>query len=72
MVSYEGSDDAVIRQTSQSDACCAESSADCRHSTAPCCAGDGTHDDDTLKIAWRYKNLHLPVQLCLTIGNILL
>jgi len=67
MVSYEASDHS--RQTSQRGVDCGETNIGCLHSsspsTVPCCVGDG--NDDTLKIAWRYKNLHLPVEFCLVI-----
>lgn len=61
MKSYERSDDTMSKQASHPAASGAETSDGCRQcsNTAPCCAGDGC--DDTLKIAWRYKNLHLPV-----------
>jgi len=67
VVSYEGSDDIVVKQSSQPGVGCGDAGVGCLHnsstSTVPCCAGDG--NDDSLKIAWRYKNLHLPVEFCL-------
>jgi len=64
VVSYEGHDDTAISHTSQPVVGCRETSDTCLHSsstsTVPCC-GDGSNDD-TLRIAWRYKNLHLPVE----------
>jgi len=63
-VAYEGYDsDDVVDETSQSAVDCIETSANCQpgaSSVVPCCAGDG--HDDALRIAWRYKNLHLPVE----------
>jgi len=64
VVSYKSLDNTAVRQTSQSGVGCHETSDRCLHasgtSTVPCCGGDS--NDDTLKIAWRYKNLHLPVE----------
>lgn len=61
-MSYEGSDHTT--QTCQPGVNCDETSVGCLNSsstsTVPCCVGDG--NDDTLKIAWRYKNLQLPVE----------
>lgn len=65
MVSYEGQDDTMMVQ---SHPCfgCGETGAASLHSsstsTVPCCNADS--NDDSLKIAWRYKNLHLPVEFC--------
>ena len=60
-MSCDVSDDTA--EASQPVVDCAETDVGCIHSsntsTLPCCAGDG--NNDTLKIAWRYKNLHLPV-----------
>jgi len=73
VVSYEGSNNTVERQAGQPDVGCGETSVDCLHSSStssvPCCAGDGS--DHSLKIAWRYKNLHLPVEFCLIIFTVM-
>ena len=68
-MSYESRDNMAVRRTSQPGVGCHESSDTCFHasdtSTVPCCSGDS--NDDALKIAWRYKNLHLPVEFCVII-----
>ena len=64
-MAYEGCDsDTVVDETSQPAVSCIETGVDCQHnvSPVPCCAGDGHGRDDALRIAWRYKNLHLPVE----------
>jgi len=72
VVSYDEDSDHTT-QTSQPGVDCTETDVGCMHSfnasTVPCCAGEGS--DDTLKIAWRYKNLHLPVIFCLIIFTLL-
>ena len=68
MVSYEGSVSTAMTKSSQPADGCVETSVGCPHgsstSSVSCCGDDA--GDDSLKIAWRYKNLHLPVEFSFT------
>jgi len=60
-VSCEANDgDSVVDGPDDGCGQCGDSNAICS-STVSCCASNDR--DDALRIAWRYKNLHMPVDL---------